>query len=128
MKITTRNAKRNPLEEIFAGYFVLKESGMVTEIEVKSVCRGMYYCWGTDPKQSTPMKMDRIYSTGCVPDCTQNHFPPKHMLDENSVDAGEIYTYDAKRTLCACFLTIKKFKWQPNRVDPRHARDGGIVV
>ena len=76
MKITTRNAKRNPLEEIFAGYFVLKESGMVTGIEVtwESVCRGMYYCWGTDPKQSTPMKMDRIYSTGCVPDCTQNHF------------------------------------------------------
>ena len=34
MKTATRNVKRNPMEAIYAGYYVLKESGMVTGNEV----------------------------------------------------------------------------------------------
>ena len=49
MKTATRNVKRNPMEAIYAGYYVLKESGMVTGIEVTwdILCSGMYFCWGT---------------------------------------------------------------------------------
>ena len=99
MKTATRNVKRNPMEAIYAGYYVLKESGMVTGIEVTwdILCSGMYFCWGTDPEQSPPMRMDRIVSTGCVPDCTPSHF-------QNFENGGEIYTFDAKKDYAHAFL------------------------
>ena len=57
----------------------------------------MYFCWGTDPEQSPPMRMDRIVSTGCVPDCTPSHF-------QNFENGGEIYTFDAKKDYAHAFL------------------------